>query len=185
MTTYAEDLAASRNFLTQEDVRLLKLLASKVDKRLQRPSVADVGCGSGTTGLAILETLPQAVVFSYDTSPDAVYWTGVAMGNAGVMDRWVGTVMDSVEAANDFEDHSLSLVMLDASHLYEATRDELQAWAPKVAKRGWLWCHDYLGDGGLPGTNGVRRALDEFAAAWASQITDTIQGGLGIALRLK
>lgn len=174
---YAEALAQSRNFLTLDDVALLKELAGQIGEG----SVIDLGAGSGTTALAVLEANPLATVFTYDISQDSLNSTEQAIKNAGFEHRWEGACIPAVSAASRWRLERLSLVLLDASHLYEETCDELAAWVPLVRPGGWIWCHDYEGAGGLPGTNGVRQAVDEFLA---SKKRKWITGGLGIAIQV-
>ena len=71
----------------------------------------------------------------------------------------------SVEAAARFADGALDFVFIDGQHHYEAVRDDLHAWHPKLRRGGLLCGHDYL-DGTLNGCRyGVRRAVEEFAGA--------------------
>ena len=71
----------------------------------------------------------------------------------------------SAEAAAHFEDASLDFVYLDAQHHYEAVRDDIALWLPKVRRGGVIGGHDYL-DGRLPsGLYGVKTAVAEFARA--------------------
>jgi hypothetical protein len=77
---------------------------------------------------------------------------------AGVEDVICPLKMPSVQAADLFEDGTLDFVFLDADHEYEAVRRDLEAWFPKVKRRGVLGGHDYL-HANFPG---VRRAADEF-----------------------
>merc|ERR1712217_308009 len=50
--------------------------------------------------------------------------------------------MDSVEAADEFEDHSLDFVYIDAEHNDRVALD-LKAWEPKLRKGGILAGHDF------------------------------------------
>jgi hypothetical protein len=77
---------------------------------------------------------------------------------AGVEDVIFPLRMPSEQAAGLFEDGTLDLVFLDADHDYQAVRRDLEAWFPKVKRRGLLGGHDYL----HPDFPGVRRAADEF-----------------------
>jgi hypothetical protein len=68
----------------------------------------------------------------------------------------------SADAATCFEDGSLDFVYLDAQHHYEAVRDDIALWFPKVKRGGVIGGHDYL-DGRLPsGLYGVKTAVFEF-----------------------
>ena len=76
----------------------------------------------------------------------------------------------SVEAAKRFTDESLDFVYLDADHSYEAVRDDIAAWWPKLKPGGLFAGDDYgalpvqqinFGQGVL--SFGVKQAVDEFA----------------------
>jgi len=70
--------------------------------------------------------------------------------------------MTSQEAAKEFPDGSLDFVYIDANHSYQACKEDIELWWPKVKKGGILAGHDYL-DGEIPeGTFGVKSAVDEF-----------------------
>lgn len=83
---------------------------------------------------------------------------------AGCAER-VGPYLDRVvflrgrtdSMAVEVPDGSLGLVYVDACHAREWVLRDLQAWAPKVAPRGILAGHDFLGE------PGVRAAVEEFA----------------------
>ena len=66
--------------------------------------------------------------------------------------------LQSVEAANLYEDNSLDFVFIDASHDYENVKNDIAAWYPKIKNGGILAGHDYPWDG-------VKRAADEFSNA--------------------
>ena len=45
--------------------------------------------------------------------------------------------MGSIEAAQQFADESVDVVMLDTTHVYEDTKQELRAWWPKIKTGGF------------------------------------------------
>ncbi len=51
--------------------------------------------------------------------------------------------MDSIEASKLYEDNSIDFVYIDADHSYEAVKNDINAWLPKVKPNGILAGHDY------------------------------------------
>lgn len=49
----------------------------------------------------------------------------------------------STDAAKDVPDGSLDFVYVDGNHVYDAVLEDLQAWAPKVRRGGFIAGHDY------------------------------------------
>jgi hypothetical protein len=71
----------------------------------------------------------------------------------------------SSDAAAGFADASLDFVYLDAQHHYEAVRDDIAGWNPKVRHGGVIGGHDFV-DGQFPsGSYGVKQAVEEFCTA--------------------
>jgi predicted O-methyltransferase YrrM len=65
--------------------------------------------------------------------------------------------LPSLEAAKLYEDNSLDFVFIDASHIYENVKNDIEAWYPKLKSKGILAGHDYdCGD--------VRKAVEEFTS---------------------
>lgn len=65
--------------------------------------------------------------------------------------------MSSEEAADYVEDESLDFVYIDARHVYESVKKDIQLWWPKVKRDGLFCGHDYTSF--FPG---VVQAVDEF-----------------------
>lgn len=70
--------------------------------------------------------------------------------------------MPSVEAAKQYADNSLFFVFIDGSHLYEAVKEDILAWLPKVKPGGFIGGHDI---DQTEEFNGVRKAVDEIIGA--------------------
>ena len=58
-------------------------------------------------------------------------------------DNIVKIKKSSVEAAKEFEDGSLDCVYVDAEHLYDYIRSDIQAWKDKIKDGGVLCGHDF------------------------------------------
>lgn len=78
-------------------------------------------------------------------------------------------MMDSVAAADLFEDESLIAVFLDAGHGYQDLVRELPAWYRKLMPGGLFFGHDYV-PGHPTSRDGVVRAVDEFFADRALEL---------------
>jgi FkbM family methyltransferase len=77
-------------------------------------------------------------------------------------DRSIVLREKSEDAAARFRDGQLDFVYIDAQHHYEAVKQDLALWLPKIRRGGILAGHDYI-DGTLPeGEYGVKRAVVEF-----------------------
>jgi hypothetical protein len=75
------------------------------------------------------------------------------------MDRVVVLRGMTVEMADEVPDGLLGFIHLDATHTYESTLADLQAWYPKLVPGGIMSGHDYLNPDW-----GVNQAVTEFAA---------------------
>ena len=70
--------------------------------------------------------------------------------------------LPSVQAANMYADNSIFFVFIDGSHLYEAVKEDILAWLPKVKSGGFIGGHDIDQSEEF---NGVRAAVDEIIGA--------------------
>ena len=61
-------------------------------------------------------------------------------------------------AVKQFEDKSLDYAFIDGEHTYQAVKEDITLWLPKVKKGGWIGGHDYRN---LPRFPGVQQAVDE------------------------
>jgi hypothetical protein len=92
-------------------------------------------------------------------------------------DRCAFHRMMSEEAVLKFADGQLDFVYIDAQHQYEAVRDDILRWAPKVKVGGYLAGHDYI-DGARPqGVYGVKSAVDEWAARHEKRVVSSREPG--------
>jgi predicted O-methyltransferase YrrM len=62
---------------------------------------------------------------------------------------------ESIEASKDFEDESCDVIFIDMDHSYEAVKQDLIHWFPKLKKGGYIAGHDI-------DWPGVSRAVNEF-----------------------
>ena len=62
--------------------------------------------------------------------------------------------MTSLEAVKQFEDKSIDFVYIDGMHTYEAVKQDIKLWKPKIKLNGFIGGHDYYLDS-------VKRAVHE------------------------
>lgn len=75
-----------------------------------------------------------------------------------IIDKFTTLQMTSEEASKQFEDNSLDAVFIDADHVYEQVKHDIELWYPKVKSNGIFCGHDYYN-----GWPGVEQAINEFA----------------------
>jgi len=83
-----------------------------------------------------------------------------------VADKFTALQMTSEEASKQFEDNSLDAVFIDADHVYEQVKHDIELWYPKVKSNGIFCGHDYYN-----GWPGVEQAVNEFAKIHNLRIT--------------
>ncbi len=111
---------------------------------------------------------------SYDRQPMCGEWAARNMGlveNDPRRKFWDFVTKDCVDAAKDWKDGDVSMLFLDTSHAYGATKLELAAWLPKIHPEGIMCGHDYYLhlSPGWETASGVNRAVDEFASEHADR----------------
>lgn len=75
------------------------------------------------------------------------------------------------EAAQWIADGSLDFVFIDGNHQYEAVKQDVGDWAPKVRPGGIVAGHDYYEF--KSGRGGVVQAVDEYAATHSKTVFST------------
>jgi predicted O-methyltransferase YrrM len=110
-------------------------------------------------------------LISYDTDPTA---EGRAKEIIGIDNwGWKFIAKDSTAASADFQNESVGLLFIDTLHTYEKTKEELEAWLPKIEPNGIICGHDYLlhlhEEKMWATLSGVHTAVDEFAKVHADR----------------
>ena len=168
---------AAGNFLSKRDISILSLLmhAKSHSGGFRQSRYLEVGSFVGTTARLAADagfrqitcidtweggTDPKDWINGlYAVEGDRIYETFKA-NTTGLP---VTAIKDtSYNAATTFGDESQDMIFLDADHSYEAIKQDIEAWYPKVIPGGVLCGHDY----GMETYPGVEKAVRESFPGW-------------------
>lgn len=145
----------------------------------------EVGVFRGHTSAALLKTFPELHLIMLDTwkawDETSEYFRTTRIGKRG-REEWEEYRREAITLTQDFctrraifeglssdhdkyvDDGSLDFAFLDANHTYEAVKEDIALWGPKVRAGGIVSGHDYNGRMDRRGVWGVKRAVDEYVA---------------------
>lgn len=105
------------------------------------PKIVEVGSYTGESAVLFKQFTNGASVACVDKwdNPLIEHYFDLRAGPWG-LEKVKAT---SVEAAQWFDDRSLDMVYIDASHDFVSVCDDIEAWLPKVKLGGVLAGHDY------------------------------------------
>lgn len=161
--TFARELAASRMYLMEEDVIQIQHLVRTFSPNIVL-TVIDLGAGSGTTALAVLDDREDAQITTIDIDPANVAWAEKAVRNAYPGANWVGVVADAADTAHRRVGHVVDLLLHDASHERDHVEGDIRAWLPYLMPSSLIWVHDWLApppSWGQPSSPGVDGAIGQ------------------------
>jgi predicted O-methyltransferase YrrM len=119
---------------------------------LTKPVVgAEIGVASGGMSAKLLRA-PLLTLYMVDFC-----FRGAGENTKFAGDRAKIVKCKSPDAAERFSDEFFDFVFIDADHSLEAVEADIQAWVPKIKRKGLLCGHDYGYD------QGVTVAVDAYA----------------------
>jgi predicted O-methyltransferase YrrM len=118
-------------------------------------TMAEIGCFSGQSTEVFASRVDKLI--AVDSWDDATLLGNTALTQYPMarvkecflerMERFGNKIhvinMPSLDAAKHIPDGSLSMIYIDADHRYEAVKDDIAAWYPKIRIGGFIAGHDY------------------------------------------
>jgi predicted O-methyltransferase YrrM len=92
---------------------------------------------------ALVLSCPNLLLTGVDVFPDRQRSRSVFELAESYQDRLIVLEMTTREASAKVPLSFLDFVFIDADHSYEAVKDDIACWAPKVRSGGWVGGHDY------------------------------------------
>lgn len=152
MTLTAADVQRSYHYLYPAELPALKILVIQLPPN---SLVINIGAGSGTSGLAILESRLDVALVTIDIENNdsplgSLYSERGVMRQAGFGNqfdvRWSQLHMDSKLAGRTWPisgERNPNMVFVDGDHSYEGCKGDIEAWVPHIVPGGIIAIHDY------------------------------------------
>lgn len=138
ITSY--QIAAQHGMMSRSEIDLLKQSAIQLP---DNPVVVNIGAGAGTSVLAILETRPDAFIFSVDKKPVPLEHQVLAQAKLLKLNRVWRVIGDSSRVGKHWP-YPIDLCFVDGAHHDEAVKADIRAWKPHVKRgTGFMLFHDY------------------------------------------
>lgn len=139
MTFTAKDLAKESGMLSVEEV----LLIQKYVKTLPaNPVIVNIGAGTGTSVLSVLEVRKDAFVFSVDKNVEPRERDALNRADKLKMNR-VWRVLGDSSRVGKYWPYGIDMCFVDGAHHDSAVIADIEAWKPHVLPGGIMFFHDY------------------------------------------
>lgn len=145
----SESLQAAFGYLTEAELAALKQLARWLP---DNPVVVNIGAGSGTSGLAFMESRPDLYLTTVDvTSEDSPFGSLYSEKMVFVQSnipayRYNQVCADSKFLGQWHKEHNLlpvDLCFIDGDHSYNGAKGDILAWLPNIKPGGIMAVHDF------------------------------------------
>jgi hypothetical protein len=147
----------------------------EVKKHLpDNPTAVEIGCYRGDFTERILKIINPYMLYGIDSFQKAGTTYSNELSNLTTSysnyedfefaeQRFIGTQVFiqkafSYDAVKDYINNKTDFIYIDACHLYECVKQDLNDWLPKLKKNGLMCGHDYIKLSNF----GVIEAVDEF-----------------------
>lgn len=140
----SEQLRAAFKYLFVEELAALKQLARSLPPN---PTVVNIGAGSGTSGLAFLESRDDlrlhTIDIQFEDSPLGCITAELReVQRAGYLSRYFYGTGDSKRIGVQWP-VPVDCVFIDGDHSYLGAKSDILAWLPNIKSGGIMAVHDF------------------------------------------
>ncbi len=145
----AHEMSARVGYQTKREVDFIHKLVEGMEGMAPKgmPLMAvNIGAGSGTSSLAVLETRKDITLFGIDVDIDNLLAEENVLAEAGVIDRYIGIHGRSGNVGALWpRNWMIDWLFVDGDHSGPGVRADIQGWLPHVWDHGVVLFHDYAG----------------------------------------
>lgn len=153
MSKLTAEQLTGKGMMSIGEVALLKITIAQLPRN---PVIVNIGAGEGTSALAMLESRPDAFIFSIDKKRREE--EAIALQKAGKLKlNRVWRIMGDSSRVGKHWPFEIDAVFIDGAHHDEAVRADIAAWVPKVKRNGIIYFHDY----NHPNVPGLTKIVDK------------------------
>ena len=119
--------------------------------------LVELGSFEGRSSVALAAVMPRdSVLHCVDHFKGSMEHHDMGLDVGNIFESFLGNIerfgvrgsirvlkSNTIDAARQFADDSVDLLLHDASHDFESVVADLQVWYPKLKTNGWLFCDDY------------------------------------------
>lgn len=117
-------------------------LVRSVKRLPKNPIIIQIGGWKGTSTVAMIETRPDAFIFSVDIKP----WPDERQNveKYGLNAKQVVRVLGDSKTMGWPINLKADMIYIDGDHRYNGVRADCETWIPRVKKGGLIVFHDYI-----------------------------------------
>ncbi len=134
-------------------------IITKLSSKYERPlKIVEIGAWLGKSSFYLVENhSPRGIIYIIDTwkgSKNELETNHKKVKQVNIYERFLKNMAihdgkfipiqnTSVNAAKLFDDNSIDFVYIDAEHTYDAVKQDIKNWMPKLTEFGIIAGHDY------------------------------------------
>lgn len=158
----ADELSKWQKYMTLDEIKEMKRIAKLSVQNGVAPVFINIGAGAGTSTFAMLEAVPNCVVFSIDLrTNDGEEYTNEHLRLKGSHIDYqmrVKRIWGDSKLVGKNWPFKVDMVFVDGDHTREGCEGDILSWIRNIEPTGYILFHDY----GSFFWGTVKEVVDEF-----------------------